>query len=355
MKTAIVYSSVYLKHKPYTSHPENPRRLSELISELKERGILHKIPVIEPIKVSVEYVEYVHDREYIELIRDFCKKGGGFIDPDTYLCEDTFDVALYAVGGVLKAIDEVVKGTYNAVFCLIRPPGHHAGKLGRALGAPTQGFCIFNNVAIGAMVLTKDYGIERVAIIDFDCHHGNGTQEIFYYSRQVLYLSTHQDPRTIYPGTGYPEEVGEDEGEGYNINIPLPPYSGDDIYYEVVDDIVVPIIEQFKPNFILVSAGYDAHRRDPITSMNLSVNSFNYIVKKLVEVVRTYMEPRLVLCLEGGYGVGLKLGVYTTLTYLIHEVCKTFEESTTSDSITWSYWRKVKEKLVSILTRYWSL
>ncbi|RLE56648.1 MAG: histone deacetylase family protein [Thermoprotei archaeon] len=354
MRVGVVYSDVYLRHRPHTSHPESPQRLRSVVDELKKRGVLSKVRLIEPEVADERLLELVHDTKYIELVKDFSKRGGGFLDPDTYVCEETYRVALHAVGGVLKAIDLVLSDVFDAVFCLVRPPGHHVGRYGRALGAPTQGFCIFNNVAIAAKYLVNIKKIDRIAIVDFDCHHGNGTQEVFYYDNSVLYMSTHQDPRTIYPGTGYVDEVGAGDGEGYNINIPLPPFSGDDIYRDVVDNIVTPVLSQYRPSIVLMSAGYDAHRRDPITNMNLSVNSFTYLVTKIIEVMRQYTRPKLVLALEGGYGIGLRLGVYSTLCTLLEEEC-TLEPDTVSDNLTWSYWRRTRSELLRLLSRYWSM
>jgi acetoin utilization deacetylase AcuC-like enzyme len=298
-KTAVIFSPKYYRHNPGRHHPESAKRLGAIVNELKH-GKLSKSRnwrFVEPEKARIEDVELVHDIEYIKFVETVCKFGGGLLDlEDTVASSESFEVALYAVGGTLKAVDLVMKKNFENAFALVRPPGHHAGKL-RAFG-----FCIFNNVAIAAKHLLKKYGLHRILVLDIDAHHGNGTQETFYETSKVLYVSLHQDPR-IFPGTGFMDEVGEGEGLGYNVNIPLPFRTGDQIYLKALKEIVVPIVNQYKPQFILVSAGLDGHYSDPVANLCLSILSYQKISETIVDLASKICEGRLVCALEGGYSL----------------------------------------------------
>ncbi|MGC9345906.1 MAG: histone deacetylase family protein, partial [Candidatus Bathyarchaeales archaeon] len=246
----------------------------------------------------LEDVELVHGIEYIELVKAVCKSGGGLLDVegDTVASRESFEVALYAVGGTLKAVNLVMEKEFRNAFALVRPPGHHAGKY-RA-----SGFCIFNNIAIAAQYLLKKFRLKRVLILDIDAHHGNGTQETFYETSKVLYISLHQDPRG-FPGVGFIDEIGEDEGLGYNVNIPLPFRTGDQIYLKAVNEVVKPIICQYKPQFILVSAGLDGHYTDPVASLSLSALCYQNVYETIVNLASEICEGKLVSVLEGGYSL----------------------------------------------------
>lgn len=261
-----------------------------------------RLALVEPYKAKVEDIQLVHDATYIERVRKLVEAGHRYLDVDTYLSPHSFDVALLAAGGVVKACDLVLEGGYSNVFALVRPPGHHAGIYGRALGAPSQGFCIFNNVAVGASYLINRRGLSRVLILDIDCHHGNGTQEVFYELNKVLYISLHQDPYTLYPGTGFIDEVGVSDGRGYNVNLPMAPNSGDDAYMKAWIEIVEPIATQFKPELVFMSVGYDAHYDDPVTMMNLSTRGYIDLFNKALELASSTCRGRFVAVLEGGYG-----------------------------------------------------
>jgi acetoin utilization deacetylase AcuC-like enzyme len=296
-KTAVIFSPKYYKHDTGRDHPESAKRLGAIINELK-RGRLSKSrnwQFVAPEKADVRDVELVHDRDYIRFIETFCKSGGGLLDlEDTVVSSESFDVALYAVGGALKAVNLVMKKKFENAFALVRPPGHHAEKF-RAIG-----FCIFNNVAIAAKYLIEKYNLRRVLILDIDAHHGNGTQEAFYDTRKVLYISLHQDPR-IFPGTGFIDEIGEGEGLGYTINLPFPFRTDDFTYLKAVKKIVVPIILQYKPQFMLVSAGFDAHYADPVGSLALSGLCYQEVYTIIVNLAREICNGMLVSVLEGGY------------------------------------------------------
>ncbi|MCX8204877.1 MAG: histone deacetylase [Candidatus Nezhaarchaeota archaeon] len=304
MTTAIVYSPAYLEHRPRGYHPESPTRLEEILRALRGFGLINRgrCELVEPYSASLDDLYLVHSPTYVERVKRLVASGANYLDGDTYLSPSSFEVASLALAGALKACDLVLGGAYSNAYALVRPPGHHAGTYGRALTAPSQGFCIFNNVAAAAAHLLRRRGLRKVVIIDIDCHHGNGTQDIFYESSQVLYVSLHQDPRTIYPGTGFVDEVGVGEGYGFNVNLPMPPMSGDDVYLRVWDEVVEPIVSQFKPDFVLMSVGYDAHYDDPVTMMNLSSRGYAELFTRALGLASKHCAGRFVACLEGGYG-----------------------------------------------------
>lgn len=297
---AIVYGKKFLEHKTGI-HCENPFRLELSLDALRRLGLINggECFFVEPRIASIEELKLVHDEDYIEEVRSFCLSGGGYYDGDTYLSRESFNVASYAVGGMLKALEKVFKKEFKRVFGLVRPPGHHAGVYGRAMGASTVGFCVFNNVAILAAYALKKGLVKKVLIFDFDVHHGNGTQEIFNKSAKVLYISFHE--RGIYPGTGYEFEVGDGEGEGYSVNVPMPSRSDDKVYLEAMEKIVIPISEEFKPELVLLSAGFDAHYSDNISSIQLSAESYFQMTEFMVKLSKKYSSGRVLACLEGGY------------------------------------------------------
>jgi acetoin utilization deacetylase AcuC-like enzyme len=298
-KTAVVFSPKYYQHNPGRNHPESAKRLGAIVNELK-RGRLSKSKnwqFVAPEKARIEDVELVHDIEYIKFVETLCRSGGGLLDlEDTMASPESFEVALYAVGGTLKAVNLVMEKKFENAFALVRPPGHHAEKF------CAKGFCIFNNVAIAAEYLLKKFNLQKILILDIDAHHGNGTQETFYKNKKVLYISLHQDPRA-FPGTGFIDEIGEGEGLGYNVNVPFPFRTGDQIYLKAMKEIVTPIISQYKPQFMLVSAGLDGHYTDPVASLSLSALCYQEIYKTLVNLASKICNGRLVSVLEGGYSI----------------------------------------------------
>ncbi len=292
MKTGFVYSDIYLKHN-YPDHPERKERLITIMSHLEKKGILKNLNVISPRRATVEEVALNHDPAYIQEIHDFCTAGGGFLDSDTYATPDSYEVALTAVGGVLEGIDRILKGEVEAVFCAVRPPGHHAEF------AKAMGFCLFNNIAIGARYLLNK-GKKRIYIIDFDAHHGNGTQKSFYEEDCVFYFSTHQYP--FYPGTGSDSEKGAGKGLGYTLNIPMSAFSGDAEFIPVYQTTLRESFLSFNPDFVLISAGYDLHREDPLTHLSLSTEGVRKIVRSIVSLCCELGSPVL-FALEGGYNL----------------------------------------------------
>ncbi len=298
-ETAVVYSPKYLHHKTGHRHPESPSRLRVIMRELKKSSILEneRCSLVEPETADINILELVHDIYYIQLIRQICDGGGGPLDQgDTVVSSESYEVARLAVGGTVKAVDLVMADKFRNAFALVRPPGHHAGP------DYPMGFCVFNNVAVAATHLLEKFTLERVLILDIDAHHGNGTQEIFYRSNKVLYISIHEDP-SEYPLTGFAEEIGEDEGLGYTVNIPLPYGIDDKIYLRAFKEVAMPIINQYKPQFILVSSGFDNHYTDPVGNLSLSSFSYPKIFNAILDSAGKFCQGKLVAVLEGGYNL----------------------------------------------------
>jgi len=298
-KTAVVFTPKYLNHKTGIGHPESPARLRVIMRKLNKNGLFEtrKCSLVEPEPANIEDVELVHEPDYIHLVQRVCASDGGLLDlGDTVVSPESFEVALLAIGGAMKAVDLVMVEKFRNAFALVRPPGHHAGPY-YALG-----FCIFNNTAIAAAHLLRNFNLKRILILDVDAHHGNGTQEIFYNTDKVLYISLHQDPME-FPGTGFTDEVGEGKGLGYTVNIPFPFQTNDQIYFKAFNQIVVPIIQQYKPQFILVSTGFDNHYTDPVASLSLSALSYVKIFGKVSELASKFCAGKLVAILEGGYSL----------------------------------------------------
>jgi len=341
---AVVSSEEFLKHRPPRRHPEEPHRVSAILKALGDADRFN--PPLAPRDLLL----LVHDEPYVKMIEDACKGPSVFIDPDTYVTPDTCTVARYAVGAVILSLDSVMRGDWVGAYAVVRPPGHHAGRSGRALMAPTQGFCIFNNVAVGSMYALMR-GARRVAILDVDVHHGNGTQEIFYDDPRVLYISLHQDPTTLYPGTGFAEEIGEGEGEGYNINIPLPPLSGDDVYDKALEELVWPVLREFKPDLIMVSLGFDAHEGDTIANLRLSLNSYLKIYRGLAS-----LGVGLIYVLEGGYNYYvLSTGSRLLIDTMRGNDVELIEEATTTIPSIYHRGKEVINNIKRILRNYWNI
>ncbi len=309
MKAGYVYDPVYLKHET-GYHPENARRLEAIMAHLKETGLIEQLTPVNPRPATVEELNYVHQTSYISRLQDMAVRGGGWLDADTVMSPDSYDAALYAAGGAIEATDAVISGKVNSVFALVRPPGHHA----TAMAA--MGFCLFNNIAIAAQHAMKKHKIEKIAIIDFDVHHGNGTQESFNSDPQVLYISTHQYPH--YPGSGNIYETGSGAAQGSKVNIPLPTGSGDDEYRQVFEQIIVPATRRFRPELIMVSAGYDLHWADHLAMMEVSTAGFAGMVRTIKGLADECCDGKTVLTLEGGYNLkALAASVKATFDVLL--------------------------------------
>ena len=309
MKVGFVYDSIYLKHDT-GQHVENAKRLEAIISHLEQTGLKQQLIPIKPGAASIEELSLVHHKQHISYIQDVAQRGGGWLDADTVMSPNSYEVAVYAAGGAIRATEAVMDGEVNSAFALVRPPGHHATPQ-RAMG-----FCLFNNVAIATKYALAKYKLERILIIDFDVHHGNGTQAAFYDNPQVLYISTHQYP--FYPGTGSIDETGVGEAKGTTVNIPLPAGCGDAEYLQTFEQIVVPVAKWFKPRLILVSAGYDLHWADGIAMMQVSVTGFTQMVKIIKELADELCNGHLVFSLEGGYNLtALSASVKATFDVLL--------------------------------------
>jgi acetoin utilization deacetylase AcuC-like enzyme len=311
MPVGIIYDPIYLKHET-GEHVECPERLISIMSYLEQTKLMSHLTLVSPRPATVDELALVHHIQYINHIQSIARDGGGYLDSDTVMSPRSFEVALYAAGGGIEAIKSVLEGRVESAFALIRPPGHHATP-SRAMG-----FCLFNNVAIAAKYAFSKYGIERLAIIDFDVHHGNGTQIALYDDLRTLYISSHQSP--LYPGTGYVEESGSGIAAGTNINVPMPPGCGDNEFKQVFQQIIAPAVKRFQPQLILVSAGYDSHWSDTISQMQMSVNGFIEIMKIIKGIAGEVCQNRLVLVLEGGYNLfALAASVGATFEVLLNK------------------------------------
>lgn len=291
---AIVYHEDFLKHLTCRGHPESPERLRELMETLASDGLLNILTSLMPQPASIETVLLAHSPHHVDLIEGKCREGSKCLDQgDTFVCSDSYQIALLAVGAVTAAADWVMGGEDRRAFCAVRPPGHHAER-DRPLG-----FCLFNNIAIGAKYLQVKHGIGKVLIVDWDVHHGNGTQNTFYADASVLYFSTHQYPH--YPGTGCESERGEAKGEGYTINVPLPSGSGDEELLAAFREKLVPAADAFEPDIILISAGFDAHADDPLAGLRVTTEGFAEMTRIVAGLAETHCRGRIISVLEGGY------------------------------------------------------
>ncbi|WP_455368397.1 histone deacetylase family protein [[Eubacterium] cellulosolvens] len=295
-KTALVYHPEYVKHNLGFDHPERPERISKVVEHLKDASLLSnpKLSVLYPDSLTDEDLMLVHTDDYIEKVRNMSNHGG-MLSIDTPIQNNTYDIAKLSAGGAVLAGKIILEGKACNSFGLIRPPGHHAG---RNYGG---GFCYFNNIAILVEYLRKHFGLKRFMIMDWDVHHGNGTQDIFYEDPTVLYFSTHQMP--LYPGTGYIEEIGKGEGKGYTVNLPLQAGTSGKTYEKILDELFFPLAKEFRPEMILVSAGQDAHTSDPIANLQFTNQNYIKMTKRIMEIAESVCERRLTMVLEGGYNL----------------------------------------------------
>ena len=296
MTTGFLYDERFLDHHPGAGHPERRERLSACIAHLEEQPWFASLERVAAEPADRRWLQAVHDDAYIERAAATCRAGAPFLDvTDVGVCEKSFDVALLAAGGLMAMADKVARRTLDNGFVLARPPGHHAEQ-DMALG-----FCLFNNVAIAARYLQREHGLDKILILDWDVHHGNGTQHSFEDDPSVLYVSTHQYP--YYPGTGAHSETGVGAGQGATLNCPMPAGAGDAQYEDAWRERILPKIESFQPEMIIVSAGFDAHRLDPLAQINLSTGFFAWMSERLKEQADKHCGGRLVSILEGGYDV----------------------------------------------------
>jgi acetoin utilization deacetylase AcuC-like enzyme len=278
----------YLDHHAGPHHPERPARLDAVVHGVRSAGLADALVALEPQPAQREDLERVHPAAYLDRIEAICHAGGGRLDPDTYASPRSWDAAVLAAGAGITAAHALLRGEGSAAFCAVRPPGHHATR------DESMGFCMVSNVAVLAAMLAARG--ERVLILDYDAHHGNGTQDVFYRDPRVLFVSLHQWP--LYPGTGRAEEIGAAEGRGFTMNIPVPPHATGDVYLRAVDEVIAPRVAAFEPTWLIVSAGFDGHRDDPITDLGLTAGDYVAITQRALQ----WVPPgRRIVMLEGGY------------------------------------------------------
>ncbi|MCG8379568.1 MAG: histone deacetylase [Proteobacteria bacterium] len=276
MKTGFLKDDQFLLHDTGPGHPECSARLSETMRFLNYQDWFDLLVNFEAQKADIEDILMVHDINYVKRAKDVCRSGNTYLDSmDVSVCKESYDIALLAAGSAIKLADEVMNDNIDNGFALLRPPGHHAEN------SMALGFCLFNNIAVLARHLQKSYGLEKIAIIDWDVHHGNGTQHLFEEDPSVLYISTHQYP--FYPGTGNYTETGIGKGEGATLNCPMYAGASDQDYESVFTEKILPKIDEFQPEFILISAGFDAHNADPLANINLTSNAFSWMTERIIE------------------------------------------------------------------------
>ncbi len=316
MPIAVVTSTEYLKHD-FPDHPETAARLRAIDAALDSPalGLREFLLPLAPQPAAREQIAAAHAPAYVDALERVMQQAPGYVDSaPTYVVPESFEVACLAAGGAIRAVDAVMGGEAHAAFALVRPPGHHA--------VPDQpmGFCLFNNVAIAARHAQRQHRAERVLIYDFDVHHGNGTQDIFYADSSVLFISSHQYGHGFYPGTGAARETGSGAGQGYNVNLPLPIGAGDHAFAHLAEAVIRPLAARFRPDLVLVSAGFDAHWLDPLAGLQLTLSGYAQLTRLLMDLAGQYAGGRIVFVLEGGYHLAaLASGVVTVLRTLLGE------------------------------------
>ncbi len=315
---AFISSPRFVEHDTGRAHPERPDRIRAIHRAVRLAGLVDSadpfpefqiefgpdlakseraILELEAELAAESWLTSVHTQPMIDKVKRACELGGVLDQSDTPTCPASYEIALLSLGSALKACDFVMQQPGRRAFSAARPPGHHAEM------ARSMGFCLFNNAAIAARYLQRQYAIERVAIVDFDVHHGNGTQDCFEDDNTVLYISIHEDPRVLYPGSGHDYEVGHDIGRGYTLNVCMPPGSGDEHYARAFDTKLIPKLDHFRPQALIISAGFDAHADDPLAHIELSDDAYEMMTKKLVGVANVYCNGQVISLLEGGYSL----------------------------------------------------
>ncbi len=294
-KTGVVQDKRYLQHSAGSYHPESPERLAAVYNLVNNPSMAPKFTQIAPREATHKEIELIHSSSYVEYIASTDGQDSVSLDPDTATSPESYQIAKLAVGGLCNAIDAVMDKKVDNAFALVRPPGHHAERDGAA------GFCIFNNVAIGAMHAITNYNLKKILIVDWDLHHGNGTQHSFYEDPRILYFSTHQYP--YYPGTGSLQEVGRGKGEGYTINVPLSVGAGDASFVKIFRKVLQPVALEFKPELVLLSAGFDTYYQDPLGGMRVTPDGFAALTRILMDIAEDTCNGKFVAVLEGGYHI----------------------------------------------------
>lgn len=314
MPTGLVHDPAFQRHATGPRHPERIERLQAIDTMLKESGLIEQLVTVPIHTVDDSWLLKVHDKNYLHRIHAACSYGVPFVDvPDSAVCRASELVAKQAVGGCLEAARQVMTGEIGNAFCCVRPPGHHAEH------DRSMGFCLYNNIAITAEYLLAEFDLSRIAIVDFDVHHGNGTQHIFEKRSDVLFISTHEDPNRQFPGTGFSDETGIGEGKGYTLNIPMSVGSDDTAFEKVFNRQVLPKLREYEPEFLLISAGFDAATNDLLGHLCVSTDGFKWMSQQLINLAGELCDGRVVSILEGGYDLNsLAEGVRVHIEALLH-------------------------------------
>jgi len=344
LRTAILRDDIYLQHITGDYHPESHHRLEVVYGMLQDEDMQDTFRVLSPRPATLEELQLNHSSNYIDQVASTAGRSFSSLDPDTTTSPKSWEAARMAAGGVLVAVDRVIEGEIENAFALVRPPGHHAES------NKGMGFCLFNNIAIAAHYARQKHLLERILIIDWDLHHGNGTQNAFYEDPQVLYFSTHQYP--YYPGSGSVDEDGQGKGKGFTVNVPLPGGQGDQDFEAIFKEILKPIATQFKPQLILVSAGYDIYSQDPLGAMDVTPEGFATLTSLIMDMARSSCQGRVVITLEGGYHLdGLRDSVKATIKELRGDSIRKGSKKEGKES---SGTKKIIEKVKGIHKTSWS-
>lgn len=344
-KVAIVYHPDYLIHTQ-GQHPERKERLEHILVALKENNLLSDVEIHEPEPASIDDLTLIHDADYIAAVEEACLARRSYLDMDTYIVPESYRIALLSAGGALAGLSMVMNKKPLKVFVLNRPPGHHA-EFDKAMG-----FCLFNNVAIAAAKAVSEYGLQRIAIVDWDVHHGNGTQHSFEKDEKILFISIHQSP--AYPGSGGIDETGSGSGEGYTVNLPLPGGCGDPEYDLCFKEIIMPILDQYEPELIIVSAGQDAYHLDPLAGMALTYNGYYNMATQLADAADRWAEGKLLLCLEGGYHLQGQAGAVLQVINAIGKFNLPITENSPLYEVGQSF-RVHLDEIIKVQRRFWQL
>ena len=344
----IVRDPLYLKHSNGPGHPESPQRLEAIDGMLDSFPARERLVTVPARDATTEELGWVHESRYIKRIERTKDSDYTMLDPDTGATSDSYAAAIRAAGGTVEAIEAVMSGRVSSAFAFVRPPGHHAE------AARAMGFCLFNNVAVGACYALNRHGLSRVLIVDWDVHHGNGTMHSFYDSRQVLYFSVHQFPH--YPGTGRVSDVGSAKGKGFTVNVPLPGGQGDEEFLAVFRNVFAPIAREFAPELILISAGFDTHQYDPLAGMGVTSPGYGKMTRRIMAVAEECCGGRIAVVLEGGYNLkALTEGVSSVLEALLSEQSVADDSTAAADSAAADAATKsVLDEVIAVQSSYWS-
>jgi len=352
-KTAIFTDPLFVSHDPGFDHPESPQRLRVINKVLKKKGVKEHFVTPDFVSASRKTIVMNHSTDLVNRVAETAGKMFDALDPDTKTSPDSYAAAILAVGALTTGVDLLLSGDIDNGFALVRPPGHHA-EYNRSMG-----FCLFNNVAVAARHAIADCGLHKVMVVDWDLHHGNGTNNSFYDTDNVLYISTHQFP--YYPGTGAVQETGKGKGEGYTVNIPLPGYQGDSDYAAIFNDIIVPVGREYNPDLILVSCGFDIYKNDPLGMMEVTAPGFAYLTRCMVNLAEEVCDGKLLVTLEGGYNLnGQRDGTMAVLSELSGQRLNTGYATNLDEQLATELSRAKSdhpavEQAKNVAKRYWKL